>query len=357
MIENGVVYLPVNITIAIACLSKSNRPGAKSVLTFCMYDDYTLSEVWLMRYPGSKSDQDLMKIILYKWEFPWFAAWDLAFHTIPLATIDPDFAKRQLDRITREWYMHPNGQIPAYEWHFSDVNPPVEAWATWRVYTIEQQIYGRSDRTFLEKVFQKLLLNFTWWVNRKDIDGNNVFQGGFLGLDNIGIFDRSSKLPTGGHIDQSDGTSWMAMYCLNMLAIALELAKDNPVYEDIASKFFEHFLYIADAMNHIGSSNLRLWSEEDSFYYDVLHLPHNESLHLKVRSMVGLIPLFATEILEPEIMEAFPGFRKRFEWFINNRPHLTRDIACGEAAGIGDRRLLAIVSAKFSPKCLMKPNF
>jgi hypothetical protein len=279
-----------------------------------------------------------------KWEFPWFAAWDLAFHTIPLATIDPDFAKRQLDRITREWYMHPNGQIPAYEWHFSDVNPPVEAWATWRVYTIEQQIYGRSDRTFLERVFQKLLLNFTWWVNRKDTDGNNVFQGGFLGLDNIGIFDRSSKLPTGGHIDQSDGTSWMAMYCLNMLAIALELAKDNPVYEDIASKFFEHFLYIADAMNHIGSTDLHLWSEEDSFYYDVLHLPHNESLHLKVRSMVGLIPLFATEILAPEIMEAFPGFKKRFEWFINNRPHLTRDIACGEAAGIGDRRLLAIVN-------------
>lgn len=188
--------------------------------------------------------------MLDKWEFPWFAAWDLAFHTIPLATIDPDFAKRQLDRITREWYMHPNGQIPAYEWHFSDVNPPVEAWATWRIYQIEQQIYGRSDRTFLERVFQKLLLNFTWWVNRKDLDGNNVFQGGFLGLDNIGIFDRSSELPTGGHIDQSDGTSWMAMYCVNMLAISLELAKENPVYEDIASKFFEHFLYIADAMNH-----------------------------------------------------------------------------------------------------------
>ncbi len=279
-----------------------------------------------------------------KWEFPWFAAWDLAFHTIPLATIDPDFAKRQLDRITREWYMHPNGQIPAYEWHFSDVNPPVEAWATWRIYQIEQQIYGRSDRPFLERVFQKLLLNFTWWVNRKDIDGNNVFQGGFLGLDNIGIFDRSSQLPTGGHIDQSDGTSWMAMYCLNMLAIALELAKDNPAYEDIASKFFEHFLYIADAMNHIGSTDLHLWDEADSFYYDVLHLPHNESLHLKVRSMVGLIPLFATEILAPEIMEAFPGFRKRFEWFINNRPHLTQDIACGEAAGISDRRLLAIVN-------------
>jgi hypothetical protein len=187
-----------------------------------------------------------------KWEYPWFAAWDLAFHAIPLAMVDPDFAKYQLDVLTREWYMHPNGQIPAYEWAFSDVNPPVHAWATWRVYKIEQKIYGRSDRQFLERVFQKLMLNFTWWVNRKDVEGNNVFQGGFLGLDNIGVFDRSATLPTGGHIDQSDGTSWMGMYCLNMLAIALELAKTNPVYEDIATKFFEHFLYIADAMNHIG---------------------------------------------------------------------------------------------------------
>ena len=296
-----------------------------------------------------------------KWEFPWFAAWDLAFHTIPLATIDPDFAKRQLDRLTREWYMHPNGQIPAYEWHFSDVNPPVEAWATWRVYQIEKQMYDRADTDFLERVFQKLLLNFTWWVNRKDADGNNVFQGGFLGLDNIGIFDRSAKLPTGGYIEQSDGTSWMAMYCLSMLAIALELAKDNPPYEDIASKFFEHFLHIADAMNHIGNTHLSLWDEVDSFYYDVLHLPHGDSasahaglrLHLKVRSMVGLIPLFAVETLEAEIIDAFPGFKKRFEWFINNRPYLTRNISCMEN-GTGGCRLLAIVNPEKLRKILHK---
>ena len=204
-----------------------------------------------------------------KWEYPWFAAWDLAFHCIPLAMIDPDFAKYQLDVLTREWFMHPNGQLPAYEWAFSDVNPPVHAWATWRVYQLEQQLYGRADRQFLERVFQKLLLNFTWWVNRKDLEGKNVFQGGFLGLDNIGVFDRSSALPTGGHIDQSDGTSWMGMYCLNMLTIALELAQTNPVYEDIATKFFEHFLYIANAMNHIGDKEASLWNQTDGFFYDV----------------------------------------------------------------------------------------
>ncbi len=279
-----------------------------------------------------------------KWEFPWFAAWDLAFHTVPLAMIDPDFAKRQMDRLTREWYMHPNGQIPAYEWHFSDVNPPVHGWATWRIYQIEKQIYGRTDPDFLERVFQKLLLNFTWWVNRKDEEGNNIFQGGFLGLDNIGIFDRSAELPTGGYLDQSDGTSWMAMYCLNMLAIALELAKSNPPYEDIASKFFEHFLYIADAMNHIGSTDVQLWDKSDNFYYDVLHLPDNERLHLKVRSMVGLIPLFAVETIEPETLNAFPGFKRRVEWFVKNRPNLTQNIACMETAGTGEIRLLAIVN-------------
>ncbi|PPS42731.1 glucosidase [Chroococcidiopsis sp. TS-821] len=279
-----------------------------------------------------------------KWEFPWFAAWDLAFHVIPLAMIDPDFAKRQMDRLTREWYLHPNGQMPAYEWHFSDVNPPVHAWGTWRVYQIEKQMYGRADKDFLERVFQKLLLNFTWWVNRKDEEGNNVFQGGFLGLDNIGVFDRSSQLPTGGYLDQSDGTSWMGMYCLNMLAIALELAKDNPPYEDIASKFFEHFLYIADAMNHIGGTDVHLWDDNDNFYYDVLHFPHNERVHLKVRSMVGLVPLFGVEVLEQATLDAFPGFKKRFEWFINNRSNLTRNIACMEAEGVGERRLLAIVN-------------
>ncbi|MBD2446414.1 glucosidase [Nostoc sp. FACHB-152] len=278
-----------------------------------------------------------------KWEYPWFAAWDLAFHTIPLAMIDPDFAKYQLDVLTREWYMHPNGQIPAYEWKFSDVNPPVHAWATWRIYKIEQKMYGRADRQFLERVFQKLMLNFTWWVNRKDAEGNNVFQGGFLGLDNIGVFDRSADLPTGGHIDQSDGTSWMGMYCLNMLAIALELAKTNSVYEDIATKFFEHFLYIADAMNKIGEMEASLWNESDGFYYDVLHLPEKQ-ITLKVRSMVGLIPLFAVETIEPDILKMLPGFKKRLEWFIQNRPELKQNVACMETKGTGARRLLAIVS-------------
>ncbi|MHC5935875.1 MGH1-like glycoside hydrolase domain-containing protein [Nostoc sp.] len=278
-----------------------------------------------------------------KWEYPWFAAWDLAFHTIPLALIDPDFAKYQLDVLTREWYMHPNGQIPAYEWAFGDVNPPVHAWATWRIYKIEQKIYGRADRQFLERVFQKLMLNFTWWVNRKDAEGNNVFQGGFLGLDNIGVFDRSAALPTGGHIDQSDGTSWMGMYCLNMLAIALELAKTNPVYEDIASKFFEHFLYIADAMNKIGEMEASLWNESDGFYYDVLHLPERQ-ITLKVRSIVGLIPLFAIESIESDTLKMLPGFKKRLEWFIQNRPDLRQNVACMETKGVGARRLLAIVS-------------
>ncbi|MEH2258278.1 MGH1-like glycoside hydrolase domain-containing protein [Nostoc sp.] len=278
-----------------------------------------------------------------KWEYPWFAAWDLAFHTIPLAMIDPDFAKYQLDVLTREWYMHPNGQIPAYEWAFGDVNPPVHAWATWRIYKIEQKIYGRADRQFLERVFQKLMLNFTWWVNRKDTEGNNVFQGGFLGLDNIGVFDRSAALPTGGHIDQSDGTSWMGMYCLNMLAIALELAKTNPVYEDIATKFFEHFLYIADAMNKIGEIESSLWNDSDGFYYDVLHLPERQ-ITLKVRSMVGLIPLFAIETIEPETLKLLPGFKKRLEWFIQNRPDLRQNVACMETKGVGARKLLAIVS-------------
>jgi hypothetical protein len=289
-----------------------------------------------------------------KWEYPWFAAWDLAFHCITLATIDPDFAKYQLDVLTREWYMHPNGQIPAYEWAFGDVNPPVHAWATWRVYKIEQKLYGKADRQFLERVFQKLMLNFTWWVNRKDTEGNNVFQGGFLGLDNIGVFDRSAALPTGGHIDQSDGTSWMGMYCLNMLEIALELAKTNPVYEDIATKFFEHYLYIADAMNHIGEMEASLWNETDGFYYDVLHFPDDHQIVMKVRSMVGLIPLFAVGILEPETLKQLPQFKKRLEWFIKNRPDLRRNVACMEAQGVGARRLLAIVSKDKLQRILQK---
>ena len=278
-----------------------------------------------------------------KWEYPWYAVWDLAFHAIPLAIIDPYFAKHQLDLITREWYMHANGQLPAYEWNFSDVNPPVHAWATWRVYKIEQEVYGRSDRKFLERVFQKLLLNFTWWVNQKDIEGNNVFEGGFLGLDNIGVFDRSSELPTGGHIEQSDGTSWMAMYCLDMLTIALELARENEVYEDIASKFFEHFLYIVDAMNHLGPEGTKLWNEEDDFYYDVLHPPDREDVHIKVRSIVGLIPLFAVAIIDSETLQKLPNFQKRVNWFMQNRPDLSKNIACMEACGIDSERLLAIV--------------
>jgi glycogen debranching enzyme len=289
-----------------------------------------------------------------KWEYPWFAAWDLAFHCITLTMIDPDYAKYQLDILTREWYMHPNGQIPAYEWAFGDVNPPVHAWATWRVYKIEQKMYGRADRQFLERVFQKLLLNFTWWVNRKDAEGNNVFQGGFLGLDNIGVFDRSAALPTGGHIDQSDGTSWMGMYCLNMLTIALELAKTNPVYEDIATKFFEHYLYIADAMNHIGDMESSLWNETDGFYYDVLHLPDDRQIELKVRSMVGLIPLFAVETLEPETLKQLPNFKKRLEWFIQHRPDLRRNVACMERHGVGATRLLAIASADKLKRILQK---
>ncbi|MFE4105840.1 MGH1-like glycoside hydrolase domain-containing protein [Almyronema epifaneia] len=278
-----------------------------------------------------------------KWEYPWFAAWDLAFHCIPLAVIDPDFAKHQLDIMTREWYMHPNGQIPAYEWAFGDVNPPVHAWATWRVYKIEQKQKGTGDRAFLERVFQKLLLNFTWWVNRKDVEGSNVFEGGFLGLDNIGVFDRSAPLPTGGYIEQSDGTSWMAMYCLNMLTIALELARENPVYEDMATKFFEHFIYIADAMNHIGSDKTELWDEEDGFFYDVLHLPNSDRLKLKVRSMVGLIPLFAVETLEPDLLEKFPGFKERLEWFETHYSELSHNVASFIEEGVGKRRLLAIV--------------
>ncbi|MEH2221606.1 MGH1-like glycoside hydrolase domain-containing protein [Nostoc sp.] len=277
-----------------------------------------------------------------KWEYPWFAAWDLAFHLIPLAVIDPNFAKLQLDRLTREWYMQPNGQLPAYEWAFGDVNPPVQAWAALRVYQIEQKSCKKGDRAFLEKVFHKLLLNFTWWVNRKDIEGKNVFQGGFLGLDNIGVFDRSNELPTGGHLNQADGTSWMGMYCLNMLAIALELAKEDSTYEDIASKFFEHFLYIADAIDGIGNSDISLWNEEDGFYYDALRLPDGRQFPVKVRSMVGLIPLHAVIVLELETLERFPGFKRRMEWFIRNRPDLKDNVACMETPGVGARRLLAI---------------
>jgi hypothetical protein len=278
-----------------------------------------------------------------KWEYPWYAAWDLAFHCVPLALVDSDFAKDQLILLLREWYMHPNGQLPAYEWAFGDVNPPVHAWAAWRVYKIEQKRRGKGDIKFLERVFQKLLLNFNWWVNRKDAEGRNVFQGGFLGLDNIGVFDRSAPLPTGGHIEQSDGTSWMGMYCLNMLAMATELARHNSAYEDVASKFWEHFLYIANAINSLGGEGDRLWNEEDGFYYDVLCLPDGTGFPMKVRSMVGLIPLFAVETLEPEALRAMPGFKRRLEWFIDNRRDLIGNVACMRTPGHGERRLLSIV--------------
>ena len=280
-----------------------------------------------------------------KWEYPWYAAWDLAFHTVPLALVDPDFAKEQLTLLLREWYMHPNGQLPAYEWTFSDVNPPVHAWAVWRVYKIEKKRHGVGDRAFLARAFHKLLLNFTWWVNRKDAEGNNVFEGGFLGLDNIGVFDRSRPLPTGGHLEQSDGTSWMAMYSLNLLAIAMELASEDPTYEDVASKFWEHFIYIAHAMTNLGSDGYELWNDEDGFFYDVLHLPDGTRRPLKVRSMVGLIPLFAVETLEPEVLAKLPGFSKRLEWFIEHRPDLTANVACMRTPGRGARRLLAVVDA------------
>jgi hypothetical protein len=280
------------------------------------------------------------------WEYPWYAAWDLAFHCLPLALVDPDFAKDQLILLLREWYMHPNGQLPAYEWAFGDVNPPVHAWAAWRVYKIERRVRGVADRGFLEKVFHKLLLNFTWWVNRKDPDGANIFQGGFLGLDNIGVFDRSAPLPTGGHLEQSDGTSWMGMYCLNMLAMALELAKEDPAYEDVASKFFEHFVYIAHAMNTVGRNNRSLWNEEDGFYYDVLQLPTGEERYLKIRSMVGLIPLFAVETLEPEIVDRLPGFKRRMQWFIENHADVREHIDMMEHSARGTRRLLSLVNRK-----------
>jgi hypothetical protein len=281
-----------------------------------------------------------------KWEYPWYAAWDLAFHTVALSLVDPDFAKDQLILLLREWYMHPNGQLPAYEWAFGDVNPPVHAWAAWRVYKIEKRIRGRADRSFLERVFHKLLLNFTWWVNRKDPDGMNVFQGGFLGLDNIGVFDRSQPLPTGGHLEQSDGTSWMGMYCLNMLAIALELARENPAYEDVASKFFEHFVHIAHAINVHGAEGLALWDEEDGFFYDAIHLPTGEQHYLKVRSMVGLIPLFAVETLEPETIARLPGFQRRMKWFLDNMPNFAPHVDRSEDTTNGARWLLSLVNRK-----------
>ncbi|KAI1083808.1 Six-hairpin glycosidase [Whalleya microplaca] len=280
------------------------------------------------------------------WEYPFFAAWDSAFHCIPLAMIDPEFAKKQIDLFTREWYLHPNGQLPAYEWNFGDVNPPVHAWATFRVFKIERKLYGKEDIDFLERVFQKLLLNFTWWVNRKDMDGKNVFEGGFLGLDNIGLFNRSEPLPTGGVLEQADSTGWMAFYSLCMLNIALELAKHRRIYEDIASKFFEHFIFISDAMTFkAGKDEKSLWNDEDGFYYDAISWGGPWIQQLPVRSLVGLIPLYATLTLEPELINKLPSFKKRVDWFVENRCDLAeRNMASIRKRGKGNRILLAMVS-------------
>ncbi len=279
-----------------------------------------------------------------KWEYPWYATWDLAFHCITIAMIDPEFAKHQLVLFTREWYMHPSGQFPAYEWNFNDVNPPLHAYAAWRVYKIDQKNSKKGDIDFLERIFHKLLLNFTWWVNKKDKDDRNIFQGGFLGMDNIGIFNRSAHLPENIHLDQSDGTSWMAMYSLNLMRIALELSKYKSIYQDLATKFFEHFLYIAGAMTNIGEEGIGLWDEEDEFYYDVLHNhDDSQSVKLKVRSMVGLIPLFAVEVLDPEVMEIAPKFEKRLEWFLKNRVDLANLVSRWFEPGSGERNLLSLL--------------
>jgi Mannosylglycerate hydrolase MGH1-like glycoside hydrolase domain len=278
-----------------------------------------------------------------KWEYPWYASWDLAFHCIPMSLVDPQFAKDQLVLLLREWYMHPNGQLPAYEWNFSDVNPPVHAWSALRVFRIDRRLTGRGDRAFLERVFHKLLLNFTWWVNRKDAEENNIFEGGFLGLDNIGVFDRNHLPPKCGELEQSDATSWMAMFTLNMLAIAMELAAEDSTYEDIATKFFEHFLQIAHAMTDRGDGSLGLWDESDGFFYDVLYR-EGQRIPLRVRSIVGLIPLFAVETLEPQILRSLEGFRGRMEWFLENRPDLTGNVASMHEHGESERRLLSIVN-------------
>ena len=288
-----------------------------------------------------------------KWEYPYYCAWDSAFHCLTFALIDPEFAKQQLVLLLREWYMHPNGQVPAYEWNFSDVNPPVHAWAAWRIYLIDRKRGGQADLVFLERVYHKLLLNFTWWVNRKDVAGRNIFQGGFLGLDNIGVFDRSAPLPEGVRLDQADATSWMAMFSLNMLRIALELARHNHVYEDIATKFFEHFLGIALAMTNIAREGIGLWDEEDEFYYDVLDLSDGRRLVQRLRSIVGLIPLFAVETLEPETLNQLPDFKRRLHWVLHNRGELAQLVSRWEEPGRGHLRLLSLLRGH-RIKCLLR---
>jgi hypothetical protein len=290
-----------------------------------------------------------------KWEYPWYASWDLAFHCISLSLIDPSFAKQQLITLTHDWYMHPNGQLPAYEWAFSDVNPPVHAWSTWRVYEIEKRNNnGVGDTQFLEIVFHKLLINFTWWVNRKDEEGNNIFEGGFLGMDNIGLYNRNETLPDGAYLEQSDGTSWMAMYSLNLMRIALELAKSNTVYEDLATKFFEHFLYIAEAIESMGENNEGLWDDEDQFFYDGLKLRDGSRIKLKIRSMVGIIPLFAVEVLDDEILQSQGEFSRRLRWFLENRPDLASLVSRWHEKGADEKHLLSLLRGHRMKKILYR---
>jgi len=326
-------------------------------------------DLWLKGDPGTNPSSDRnwgrnkewrhlnnLEIISMpdKWEYPWYAAWDLAFHVVPLAIVDLDFAKRQLILLLREWYMHPNGQIPAYEWNFSDVNPPVHAWACIRVFQIERDLHGKEDYDFLERVFHKLMLNFTWWVNQKDSEGKNIFEGGFLGMDNIGVFDRSRPLPTGGKLEQADGTSWVAMYSLNMLKIALILAKRNSAYEDMATKFLEHFMYIAGAISNVSGSALNLWDNEDEFFYDVLNLHGGEYIPIKIRSMVGLIPMFAVETIEPELLEKLPHFKRRLEWFMSYRPEYASLISAWKDPSKGVRRRFSILKGSRLKKVLKR---
>lgn len=289
-----------------------------------------------------------------KWEYPWYATWDLAFHCVPFAIIDAEFAKGQLLLLTKEWYMHPNGQLPAYEWNLSDVNPPVHAWSCFRVFKIDEKQNGKADLLFLEKVFQKLLLNFTWWVNRKDKNGKNIFGGGFLGLDNIGAFDRNMVLKDGQHLEQADGTSWMAMYALNMMRIAMELAQYYQVYEDMAIKFFEHYLYIAEAMENLGEGTKGLWNEEDGFFYDVLQLGNGDSVSLKLRSIVGLIPMFAVEIIDHHLLDKMPNFRERMDWVLKNKPELTKLVSHWEEEGQGRKHLMSILRKNRLSKVLSR---
>jgi hypothetical protein len=356
---------PANLTVEHRAIQRQAFAGLLWTKQFYYY----IVEEWLAgdpasppppasRWSGRNSDwrhlyNERVMSMPDSWEFPWYASWDLAFHCIPLALVDPHFAKGQLDSVVREWYQHPNGQVPAYEWNFSDVNPPVLAWAAWRVFQIERKQTGKGDRAFLETIFHKLLITFTWWVNRKDFEGNNIFQGGFLGLDNIGVFDRSASFRDGSHLEQSDGTSWMGMFSLNLMRIAIELARENHVYENIASKFFEHFLGIAAAMNNLGGSGIGLWNEEDEFYYDVLHAPDGRYFPLKVRSIVGLMPLLAVETIQWQLIETLPGFNSRLEWYLKHRPDLAALVSRWQEPGMRERRLVALTRGH-RMKCLLR---